>query len=87
MTPWITCSASNPVSPAPEKAQHKRPHAFYIVVEKILAPGETLPKAWPVAGTTGYDFLNQVNGIFIREAGIAKTDRDLDRVCGDQRLT
>ena len=26
----------------PEKAQHKRPTAFYIVVEKILAPGESL---------------------------------------------
>ena len=43
---------------------------FYIVVEKILAPGETLPEDWPVAGTTGYDFLNRVNGVFIQEAGL-----------------
>ena len=30
---------------------------FYVVVEKILEPGETL-RPWPIAGTTGYDVLN-----------------------------
>ncbi|MFD0764371.1 malto-oligosyltrehalose synthase [Mucilaginibacter lutimaris] len=35
----------------------------YIVVEKILEPGEALP-AWPIQGTTGYDFLAQVNNLF-----------------------
>lgn len=38
---------------------------FYIVAEKIVSPGERLPEAWPVAGTTGYDFLNLLNGIFV----------------------
>lgn len=37
----------------------------WIVVEKILEPDEWLPDSWPVQGTTGYDFLNQVNGLFI----------------------
>jgi (1->4)-alpha-D-glucan 1-alpha-D-glucosylmutase len=37
----------------------------YIVVEKILAYDEELPHSWPTAGTTGYDFLNQLNGIFV----------------------
>ena len=37
----------------------------YIVVEKILLNEETLPSSWPVEGTTGYDFLNQLNGLFI----------------------
>ncbi len=60
---------------APGKARSKRPPAFYIVVEKILAPGETLPKAWPVAGTTGYDFLNQVNGIFIDKEGFRELQK------------
>ena len=46
------------------------PAPFYIVVEKILAPEETLPEDWPVAGTTGYDFLNKVNGVFVQEAGL-----------------
>ncbi len=35
----------------------------YIVVEKILDPEEDLSPLWPVQGTTGYDFLNAVNGI------------------------
>lgn len=39
----------------------------YMVVEKILAAEEELPP-WPVAGTTGYDFLNRVNGLFCRTA-------------------
>jgi (1->4)-alpha-D-glucan 1-alpha-D-glucosylmutase len=41
----------------------------WIVVEKILEPEELLPESWPVAGTTGYDFLNQLNGLFIDAAG------------------
>ena len=43
----------------------------YVVVEKILAPGETLPQSWPVAGTSGYDFLNAVNQLFTDSAGEA----------------
>jgi (1->4)-alpha-D-glucan 1-alpha-D-glucosylmutase len=38
---------------------------FYIVAEKILSPGESLPQSWPIAGTTGYDFLNLLNGILV----------------------
>ncbi|MFO7707088.1 MAG: malto-oligosyltrehalose synthase [Desulfobacterales bacterium] len=37
----------------------------WVVVEKILEPDEALPGEWPVAGTTGYDFLNVVNGLFV----------------------
>lgn len=37
---------------------------LYIVVEKILNMEERLPPEWPVQGTTGYDFLNYVNGLF-----------------------
>ncbi len=40
----------------------------WIVVEKILHPGEDLPCTWPVAGTVGYDFLNLVGGLFINSA-------------------
>ena len=38
---------------------------LYVVGEKILEPGEELPEKWSLDGTSGYDFLNQVNGIFI----------------------
>ncbi|HET6850036.1 MAG TPA: malto-oligosyltrehalose synthase [Gaiellales bacterium] len=41
----------------------------YIVVEKILAPGERLPAGWPVEGTTGYEFLAVAGGMFVDAAG------------------
>ncbi|PKN13323.1 MAG: malto-oligosyltrehalose synthase [Deltaproteobacteria bacterium HGW-Deltaproteobacteria-4] len=44
---------------------------FYILGEKILLKSEKLPESWPVYGTTGYDFANQVNGLFV-ETGQAK---------------
>jgi (1->4)-alpha-D-glucan 1-alpha-D-glucosylmutase len=37
----------------------------WLVVEKILEYGETLPSGWPVDGTTGYDALREVCGVFI----------------------
>ena len=37
---------------------------LYLTVEKILGVDEELPSAWPVEGTTGYDYLNILNGIF-----------------------
>ena len=43
-----------------------------IFVEKILAAGETLPESWPVQGTTGYEFLNDVENVFLDPSG---TDR------------
>ncbi len=42
-----------------------------IFVEKILAPHEHLPEEWPVAGTSGYEFLNQVEAVFISPEGFA----------------
>jgi (1->4)-alpha-D-glucan 1-alpha-D-glucosylmutase len=38
---------------------------LYVVVEKILTRGERMPENWPIFGTTGYGFLNVLNGIFI----------------------
>jgi (1->4)-alpha-D-glucan 1-alpha-D-glucosylmutase len=38
---------------------------LYVVVEKILSRGEPMPDAWPVYGTTGYEFLNALNGLFV----------------------
>ncbi|KAA9162008.1 malto-oligosyltrehalose synthase [Amycolatopsis acidicola] len=37
----------------------------WLVVEKILHPGEDLPQSWPVDGTTGYDALREISGIFV----------------------
>ena len=43
--------------------------ATWIVAEKILETGEELPGSWPIAGTTGYEFLNLVGGLFVDPAG------------------
>ena len=40
----------------------------YIIVEKILEAHESLPERWPVHGTTGYDFVGVLNGIFVDRA-------------------
>ncbi|MFQ3613582.1 MAG: malto-oligosyltrehalose synthase [Cyanobacteriota bacterium] len=40
---------------------------IYIVVEKILESDEKLPQQWLIQGTTGYDFLIKMNGLFCQE--------------------
>ena len=52
--------------------QRLREHApeAWIVGEKILARGEFLRREWPIEGTSGYDFLNMVSGLFIEPAGL-----------------
>jgi (1->4)-alpha-D-glucan 1-alpha-D-glucosylmutase len=42
---------------------------LYVVAEKILAPGEPLPTSWAMAGTSGYDVLNEISGLFVDPAG------------------
>ena len=48
---------------------------FYIVVEKILARDEELPSEFPVSGTTGYDFLDAVNAVFVDSEGLKRLDQ------------
>lgn len=40
---------------------------LYLLAEKILARGERLPIHWAIHGTTGYEFLNLVGGLFVDE--------------------
>ncbi|MBP2585500.1 (1-_4)-alpha-D-glucan 1-alpha-D-glucosylmutase [Streptomyces sp. PvR006] len=54
----------------------------WTVVEKILTGPETLPAAWPVAGTTGYDALRHVDGVFTDPVGAHElTDLYREFVC------
>jgi (1->4)-alpha-D-glucan 1-alpha-D-glucosylmutase len=48
---------------------------LYIVAEKILSAGEPLPEDWAVHGTTGYDFLAQVNSLLVRGASRRAFDK------------
>ena len=49
---------------------------FYVVVEKILGHDELLRREWPVGGTTGYEFMNLLNGVFV-DAANAQALREL----------
>jgi (1->4)-alpha-D-glucan 1-alpha-D-glucosylmutase len=49
--------------------------SFPILVEKILTPGEKLRRSWPVQGTTGYEYLNDLEDIFLHRDGYAAIER------------
>ncbi|HWH50431.1 MAG TPA: malto-oligosyltrehalose synthase [Gemmatimonadaceae bacterium] len=51
-----------------------------IVVEKILSGAETLRHSWPVDGTTGYDFLNELEDLFIDPSGYTSIERSYCRM-------
>ncbi len=72
------CAGADPQSPLAADGIEEEIHAgfaqhdwmnqhapLYVLVEKILEPGEHLPDNWPVDGTVGYDFVNLVNGVLI----------------------
>ncbi len=55
---------------------------LYCVVEKILEPGETLPRVWAVQGTSGYDFVHFANQFFIQPKNKARFDAIYAEVIG-----
>jgi len=55
---------------------------LYVVAEKILGDNEPLPTEWAVSGTTGYDFLNAANGIFVDQANRDAIDSIYERFSG-----
>ena len=57
-------------------------HPLYVVAEKILSAGERLPRGWGVHGTTGYNFLNDLNGVFIDAAQARRTRRVYAKLTG-----
>ena len=66
----------------------KRPGAertFYIVAEKILVGNEPLRAAWPVEGTTGYGFLNRLNGLFVDHSKEKAFQQLYERFAGRSR--
>lgn len=48
---------------------HHRTDGAWVVVEKILAPGERLPPSWACAGTTGYDAIQAIQGALVPAVG------------------
>ncbi len=62
---WLSVAAAND--------QHSdtvtQPAVPWIIVEKILAPNESLQQDWSANGTTGYEFLSDVNALLIDPDG------------------
>ena len=67
-----------------ERLRAAAPNAW-IVAEKILDAEETLPETWPIAGTTGYDFLNRVTGLFVDPEGEAPLTEFYREFTGETR--
>jgi (1->4)-alpha-D-glucan 1-alpha-D-glucosylmutase len=64
-----------------ERLREKAPDT-YILVEKILELTEQLPNNWHSQGTTGYDFLNYVNGIFCQRQNVNKFNHLYGEILG-----
>ena len=55
---------------------------LYVVAEKILSGHEHLQAAWNVHGTTGYNFLNLLNGIFVEPRQARRLGRVYEKLTG-----
>jgi (1->4)-alpha-D-glucan 1-alpha-D-glucosylmutase len=73
---YITDEATRRYEAVRASEPHYKP--FYIVGEKILVKSERMPEEWPIFSTTGYVFLNSLNGIFVD----ARSARAFDHIYG-----
>ncbi|MBW3598167.1 MAG: malto-oligosyltrehalose synthase [Planctomycetes bacterium] len=64
---WRRCPLEDELD---EAGQKKERGPLYVVAEKILVHDEELRPDWSVSGTTGYEFLNMLNGVFVRREGV-----------------
>ncbi len=55
---------------------------LYVVAEKILSGNESLPESWPLHGTSGYDFLNDLNRLFIKAENAKAMKQVYERFTG-----
>jgi (1->4)-alpha-D-glucan 1-alpha-D-glucosylmutase len=72
------------VASATKQAANSEDGSRYVVIEKILTGPERLPAEWPVCGTTGYDFANLVNGVFVDTTAASRFDRIYRNFIGDE---
>jgi (1->4)-alpha-D-glucan 1-alpha-D-glucosylmutase len=67
------------------RLREKAPRPIYLVVEKILGPGETLREDWQADGTTGYEFANLLTHLLIDPAGEPRLSELYRRFTGERR--
>jgi len=62
--------------------ERDRLQPIYLVIEKILAHGESLPADWATDGTVGYDFMTETTQLFVDTANAALFDHLYQRFTG-----
>ena len=82
--PGEEAAQRTPAEPASPPAASPDPRPLYVVAEKILSENEPLPRDWTVYGTTGYDFLASVNGLFAAPENEKAFDRLYARFTGQK---
>lgn len=65
---------------APAAAELARNPRLYVVVEKILAMDETIPEEWPTHGTSGYEAMNRINGLFVDSSSAGRFSRGYEQL-------
>lgn len=68
--------------PVPAEDKNHDGLSVYTIIEKITSGDETVPADWPVLGTTGYDFLNALNALFINAEGYRDIEESYRRFAG-----
>ncbi len=66
----------------PVEASSRPWRPIYVVAEKILSGHEPLPTRWAVDGTSGYNFLNEVNGLFVNSTQVRRMRRAYAKLTG-----
>src|SRR5581483_2509670 len=66
------------------QARDAKRRPIYVVVEKILSPGELLPDLTGVAGTTGYEWLNLISRLLLDDAGLPQLENTWRASSGEQ---
>jgi (1->4)-alpha-D-glucan 1-alpha-D-glucosylmutase len=81
-----TVTEANADQPSKAESQREKSQSrLYVVAEKILTSNESLPDDWEVDGTTGYDFLAQLNGLFVDPANESGFDRIYNEFSGNRQ--
>jgi len=65
---------------AASSAQLARNPRLYVVIEKILAFDELIPEDWPTHGTSGYEAMNRINGLFVDSSSAGRFSRGYEEL-------
>lgn len=67
-----------------QRLRDKLGENFYIITEKILNYAEKIPEKWPIQGTTGYEFINYLNLVFVSNKGFDELKTIYDKLTNNK---